>query len=273
MNQDKLECFRIDHIELIVRDLERSLDFYLQILGFALMEKSDGKAILGAGGRKLVELTEYRSAPQPTRGMTGIYHFAILVPGREHLSAFLEHMLQVKYPLTGASDHLFSEAVYLQDPDGIGIEVYADRSSKSWYDSQGNIKVATNPLDVEDLLTHGDHAWSGFPEGTIIGHLHFHVSDIPAARHFYVEKLGLDSTIEFGEQVLFVSGEGYHHHIGLNTWQGTGAKVPDHVVVGLKKASVQVSNTDLRNLIDKKILDAGTLEVIDPFGIHYQFSS
>lgn len=267
-----LHSFKINKVDLVVSDIEQSIIFYTKTLGFHLIDSSEGEADLGTeDGSCLVHLLENKQAVRPGRNVTGLYHFAILVPERKHLAAFLKHILETNYPLVGASDHLFSEAIYLQDPDDIGIEIYVDRPKEEWRYRDGQIQAATLPLDTNSLMQAYTEDWISFPNGTVIGHLHFHVSTIEKAREFYVGKFGLDPMIEMGDQVLFVSGEGYHHHIGLNIWNGQHAKVPTQPVLGMNRAHVEASKAD-RPFLLANGLNESDHTIIDPFGIEYIIS-
>ncbi|SDK17309.1 VOC family protein [Sediminibacillus albus] len=271
MNQTNLTSFHIKRIDLLVSNLHRSLAFYQNVLGFTVKEQEKSTALLGTPGNTgLIYLQEDIHAEQPAAGMTGLYHFAILVPSRKDLASFLQQMIYQNEPLIGASDHHFSEAIYLEDPDGIGIEVYADREKESWRELNGELPIAADPLDAKDLLSHAAK-WNGFPHGTTIGHLHFHVSTLAEARSFYVDAIGLAPTIEVGRQLLFVSAAGYHHHIGLNTWKGEGAVPAGERTIGLKKVYVQTSAEDIEHLTAQGAINAETGQARDPFHINYQF--
>ncbi|MCT2538234.1 VOC family protein [Aquibacillus koreensis] len=271
MTAYKLEQFQINHIDLVISNLEKSIAFYTDILGFSLLKKSDKEADLGIkDGHVLVHLIENSNALPPSKQYTGLYHYAILLPSRGHLASFLKHMIETGYPLVGASDHLVSEAIYLQDPDDIGIEVYVDRPKESWRYQGDQIEMATIPLNVDDLMKHYQEKWTSFPSGTMIGHLHFYVNSVKKANAFYIDKLGLSSMLSFGEQVSFVSAEGYHHHLGLNTWRGTNTEPPAGDVIGLTKAHITVSDNDAEYLVEEDLLDQNNNEITDPFGVKYK---
>lgn len=208
-------------VVLQVAELDRSVEFYERVLGLDVLERSGGGATLGAreGVRPLVELRERTGASRvPARGRIGLYHFAILLPDRPSLGRFVRHLAEIGVS-AGASDHLVSEALYLQDPDGLGIEVYADRPRSEWRWQDRQLRMATEPLDVRGLArAAGEETWRGAPAGTVIGHLHLHVGDIDRARSFYHEALGLDQVVWSYPGALFLSAGGYHHHLGVNTW-------------------------------------------------------
>ena len=211
---------RLGTVRLQVADLDRSLEWYRRVLGVRLLERGAGRAGLGAeDGRVLVELHERPAArPVPRRGRLGLYHFAVLLPGRSSLARFVRHVGETGERV-GMSDHLVSEAIYLNDPDGLGIEVYADRPRESWRRDGRQLAMATEPLALDDLLqTAGAERWSGMPAGTVMGHVHLHVGDLARAEAFYHAGLGLDKVVWGYPGALFLSAGGYHHHLGVNTW-------------------------------------------------------
>lgn len=212
-------------VRLQVSDLERSLPYYDRVLGMRLLDRGGDVATLGAqdGDRAIIELHELPGArPVPRRGRLGLYHYAILLPDRAALGRFVAH-LSSSNVYAGMSDHLVSEAIYLTDPDGLGIEVYADRPRDTWRYEGRQIAMSTMPLDAQDLVrATGGEPWTGMPNGTVIGHVHLHVGDLDKAAAFYHEALGLDKVVWGYPGALFLSAGGYHHHLGTNTW-ATGA--------------------------------------------------
>jgi catechol 2,3-dioxygenase len=217
---------RLGRVRLQVSELTRSLAFYQNVLGLRLIERHSSDALLAAEGddTPLVELRERRGArPMPRRGALGLYHFAILLPDRPALGRFLRHLGEIGAQ-AGASDHLVSESLYLQDPDNLGIEVYADRPRNSWNRVDRELMMATDPLDAAGLLqAAGNVKWQSMPEGTTIGHLHLHVGDLDQAAAFYSETVGFDRTVWHYPGALFMAAGGYHHHLGTNTWAGPDA--------------------------------------------------
>jgi catechol 2,3-dioxygenase len=213
-------------VHLQVADLERSLRYYQEVLGLRAIVLGDGIATLAPHGddMPLVRLHERSdAAPAPRRGRLGLYHFAILLPDRASLGRFVAHLAEIG-TRAGASDHLVSEALYLTDPDGLGIEVYADRPRAEWKWENGELRMATEPLDLDSVAAAaGGQRWTGMPPGTGIGHLHLHVGDIGRAAAFYGDALGLEPTVRSYPGALFLSAGGYHHHLGLNTWAGPDA--------------------------------------------------
>lgn len=221
----------VGRVRLQVSDIERSIAYYEKVLGLGVVERSNGSAALGAGGGDpvLLELREKPGARAvPRRGLLGLYHFAVLLPDRASLGKFLVHLSEVGVR-PGMSDHLVSEATYLTDPDGLGIEVYADRPRDSWRLADRQIAMATEPLDVESVIeAAGGERWTGAPSGTKIGHVHFHVGDIEKAAAFYHAALGLDKIVWGYPGALFMSAGGYHHHVGVNTWAAGSPPASDN---------------------------------------------
>lgn len=212
---------RLGPVRLQVAELERSVAYYRRVLGFGVVDESTDRAALGVADSEVpgVELHERPgAAPVPRRGRLGLFHYAILLPDRSSLGRFLAHLAEIGVP-AGASDHLVSEALYLNDPDGLGIEVYADRPRSAWRHEDRQLVMATEPLDQRDLLdAAGSEPWNGMPAGTTIGHVHLHVGDLGRAEAFYHEGLGFDKTVWNYPGALFLSAGGYHHHLGVNTW-------------------------------------------------------
>lgn len=259
-------------VELTVRDLARSQAFYERALGLRATEvggaggarEADGAAVAsgpreggqggdaGQGGEgqlalgvdgepPLLVLTADPSAPSPPRRSTGLFHFAVLMPTRRDLAVALRRLLEARIPLDGASDHFVSEALYLHDPDDNGIEIYRDRPREDWPHIDGRLEMATLPLDLEDLFTalpptSAKDALA--PPGTRMGHVHLKVSDLDQAEDFYAGVLGFDVTVKGYLGALFVSAGGYHHHLGLNTWQSLGGSPPAAGSVGLRSFDV-----------------------------------
>jgi catechol 2,3-dioxygenase len=215
------EATRLGRVRLQVADLERSLSFYERVLGMRVIRRTADSASLGPHGedREIVHLRQLRSArPVPKRGLLGLYHFAILLPDRASLGRFVAHLAAIG-EYAGMSDHFVSEAVYLTDPDGLGIEVYADRPRDAWRYDERQLYMTTNHLDVDDLIkSAGGERWMGMPPGTVLGHVHLYVDDIAKAEAFYHDALGFDKVVWSYPGALFMSAGGYHHHLGTNTW-------------------------------------------------------
>jgi len=221
-------------VHLIVADLEASLGFYQDLLGFRPAERTNGRVTFSATGSLPAHLILSAKTGARRRRTAGLYHFAIVLPTRGDLSRALRHLIETRVPIEGASDHGVSEALYLHDPEGNGIEIYADRPRVRWPVRGGTLTMGTTALDVEDLLAQDAGPWEGMPEGTRIGHVHLHVADLARAEQFYAGVLGFDVTVRGYPGALFLSAGGYHHHIGLNTWAGTGIAPRDQEDAGLR---------------------------------------
>lgn len=218
---------RLGPVRLRVSDLAQSRAFYESVLGMRVLREKDGAAELGApgGDRVLLELNETRGvSPAAQRERLGLYHFAILLPDRASLGRFIKHAGKLGIRL-GSADHLVSDALYLRDPDNLGIEVYADRPRDTWRRLGREIMMAADPLDFDGLLrAAGDEEWESMPAGTVIGHVHLHVGDLGQARAFYSDGLGFDVMTASYPGALFLGAGGYHHHLGTNVWAGAGAR-------------------------------------------------
>src|SRR3954451_6561208 len=207
-------------VRLQVSDLQRSVEYYREIIGLQVLSSYGASAQLGTGSsRTLLELRERRGAhPVPQHGRLGLYHFAIVVPDRAALGHFVTHLGQIGAHAASA-DHAVSEALYLWDPDGLGIEVYVDRPRSEWRWRDRELYMTTEPLNLRGLMREAPTSpWSGLPAGTRIGHMHLHVGDLSGAEDFYHRALGLDKTVWSYPGALFLSAGGYHHHLGTNTW-------------------------------------------------------
>ena len=215
------EATHLGRVRLQVADLDRSIAFYEQVLGMRVVRRTEDSAGLGPHGedREIVHLHQLASArPVPRRGLLGLYHFAILLPDRASLGRFVAHLGQIG-AYAGMADHFVSEAVYLTDPDGLGIEVYADRPRGAWRYDERQLYMTTDSLDVEDLVKEArGEPWKGMPPGTVLGHVHLYVDDIDKAAAFYHNALGFDKVVWSYPGALFMSAGGYHHHLGTNTW-------------------------------------------------------
>jgi catechol 2,3-dioxygenase len=221
------EQSRVGALRLQVSDLGRSVHFYESVLGFRVLERTADGACLGAADTEPLVWLHAPPGVRPAEGgALGLYHFAILLPHRAALGQLARHLAGARARV-GMADHLVSEAIYLSDPDGLGIEVYADRPRQDWRQDGSELVMTTEPLDVRDLLAAaGEHPWQGLPPGTRIGHVHLHVGDLTEAEKFYHRALGLDKVVWSYPGALFFSAGGYHHHLGTNTW-GTGEHPPD----------------------------------------------
>jgi catechol 2,3-dioxygenase len=249
---------RIGAVHLTIADLRRSVRFYERRLGFTVHRRDDRTAWLGAGGPDLLILSQCERAPR-VRGTTGLYHFAILVLSRLDLAHALRRMVATATIIQGAADHGVSEALYLADEDGIGIEVYRDRPREEWPVVDGRLQMGAAPLDLDALLAEAGRADSaaGLPRETTIGHVHLHVARLAEAHAFYVDALGFELTQRYGPSALFVAAGGYHHHIGLNTWAGVGAPPPPPGAIGLKHFALMLPDAAARDAVLAQVRAAG----------------
>lgn len=260
-------------LSLNIRNLDRSLSFYESRLGFTLHRREKHRAWLGSPDHPFLQLIEIQrmETPGPT---TGLYHFAVLLPSRGDLALLLGHMQAQNTPLDGFADHGVSEAIYLQDPDGNGIEIYRDRPQEDWPESGGQLNMITAPLHTDQLLNLAGKAvddWKGLPEGCILGHLHLQVDDISNAETFYQQTLGLDLRQRYGKSASFFSYGEYHHHIGVNTWNSKGAPPPDPRAPGLRwytmRESPRMNLQDVEKLALPELADQDGHMIQDPAGI------
>lgn len=269
---------RLGPVHLQVADLERSVAYYTRVLGLRLSDRSGRSARLAPHGddRVLVALQERSGvAPAARRAHLGLFHFAILLPDRASLGRFVRH-LGDEGERAGAGDHLVSEAFYLTDPDGLGIEVYADRPRATWTRIGRELRMATDPVDVADLVrAAGPTPWAGMPAGTVMGHVHLHVGDIARADAFYAEAVGFDRTTTRYPGALFLAAGGYHHHLGTNTWAGPAATTPRDDEAQLLAWTIELPDTAalaaLRQSLEQEgyattAEDVTTLETADPWG-------
>lgn len=258
-------------VSLTVASLSQAVDFYTNRLGLQVLKQQGETVHLGVGPIELLVLHANLGARRVPR-TAGLYHFALLVPTRRALGAALKHLIDTGVPLQGAADHLVSEAIYLADPEGNGIEIYRDRDRAEWIVRDGEVRMATDPLDAQGVLAAAigaptDH---GLPEGTRMGHVHLHVGDIAAAEAFYHGLLGFDITLRYGRSATFLSAGGYHHHLAVNTWAGVGAKPNPEGALGLKEFTVVVPDAaELRRIaaIASPVEDnGGDILLRDPSG-------
>jgi catechol 2,3-dioxygenase len=249
---------RMGPVELTVADLERSLDYWQRTIGLRVRDRENGRASLGAD-TELLALVEEPGA-QPDHGHTGLYHVALLVPHRPSLARWLAHAARDGVSLTGMSDHVVSEAIYLRDPDFHGIEIYADRPRELWEGKVGQV-MSTLPVDVDDLLGELDDpataSFDGLPDGTTMGHVHLRVADVPATVDFYNRVLGFAVTAQAGPAAAFLSAGGYHHHVGANTWESRGASPAPPGSATLRHATILLPSVEERDRVAGRVADAG----------------
>jgi catechol 2,3-dioxygenase len=239
---------RMGPVHLTVSDLDRSLAYYRDAIGLRELARENGRASLG-GDDELLVLYEEQGA-RPSHGHTGLFHFALLVPERRDLAAWLAHAARDGVTLTGLSDHDVSEAIYLRDPDYHGIEIYADRPRERW---EGEVarRLTTTPLDVENLLGELDdpetEPFDTLPGGAVMGHVHLKASSIPQTVAFYRDEVGFELMAALADQAAFLSAGGYHHHLGANVWESAGAPPPPPGFATLRHATMVLPAGDERD--------------------------
>jgi catechol 2,3-dioxygenase len=246
-------------VRLTVADLEGVRDFYRDAIGLSELEPGDGIVRLGTNGKALIELVGDPDAPPRPRGTSGLFHLAIVVPSRADLARTLQRVAEAGWRLSGASDHLVSEALYLSDPEGNGIELYRDRPREEWPIRDGVLQMDTLPLDLDGVLgeLRREDSGAGMPAGTRMGHVHLNVGDLSAAEAFYSGALGFDVMVRGYPGALFVSAGGYHHHIGLNTWAGEGAPPPPSGSRGLRQFEIRLPGADQLAAEEGRLREAG----------------
>lgn len=247
----------VGQVNLKVQDLDRALAFYQQVIGFKVLEQTERTAKLTTDGKTVLLSIEQPDDVLPKVGRTtGLYHFALLLPNRSDLANIVKHFIGIGLRF-GSSDHLVSEALYLSDPDGNGIEIYTDRDSSEWNWNNDEVNMTVDPLDFADLLSGEQQPWEGLPAGTVMGHIHLHVSELKQTEEFYVKGLGFDVVCRYGDQALFISSGKYHHHIGLNTWNGVGAPKPSPNSVGLESYTLMLPSEKSRDNIIGQLKELG----------------
>jgi catechol 2,3-dioxygenase len=251
----------IGKVRLRVADVDALAEFYERVVGLTDVARDGGVVRLGpGGGAPLVELEPAPTAPVPPSFSTGLFHLAVLVPDRAELARSLRRIAETGWRLTGASDHLVSEALYLNDPEGNGIEIYRDRPREHWNRDGDELRMATLPLDLESVLGELDRdeeSTGGVPAGTTMGHVHLRGADIPAAEGFYSGTLGLDVMVRSYPGALFLSAGGYHHHVGVNTWQSEGAPAPPEGALGLDRYELVFPDEASRDAAADRAADRG----------------
>lgn len=268
-------------VALKVADLEKLTKFYQEVIGLTILQKSPQQTVLGVTvGQPLLILNQVEH-PLPLTRQTGLYHVAFLLPDRSALGDALIHYLTVNAPISGASDHGYSEALYLTDPEGNGIEVYRDKPMDVWdIREDGEIFGITIEMDADGVAQAATGTWRGFPQGTTVGHVHLKVADLNQTEDFYTEGLGLALKLDFGTQAKFLATGLYHHHIGANTWTGRQLPAMSANDLGLDYFSFFVANQleldrierhwKEKSLAFEKNSD-GSLWVTDPSGIRMKF--
>lgn len=226
----------VTKVGIKARDVNALADYYKHAVGLQEISRKPGAIVLGAGGLGLLEIEEFKAGRPDDARAAGLFHTAFLLPSRVDLARWTRHAIDDKIEVTGASDHLVSEAVYLTDPEGNGIEIYADRPQDKWAFDGSAIKMATLPLDVNGLLGElnaSNSGWAGAPAGSMVGHIHLRVGNAQEAERWWHDELNFDTMAQYGSQAVFLSTGGYHHHVGANAWQSAGAKERDPDRTGL----------------------------------------
>lgn len=260
--------YHIGAVSLRVRDVAKLTTFYRDAIGLQVISLRGDEAVLGIDGEPLVKLL---AGAQPQASKAGLFHLAILLPSRRDLANWLAHVAKIHLPLEGASDHLVSEAIYLSDPEGNGIEIYRDRSRPEWPRRDGAIAMATERLDLDALLSEAEgKPYRGMPSGTRMGHIHLRVGDTSAAEGFYSGKLGFDVMVHYPGASFLASG-GYHHHIGANVWQSRGAAPRGEDEAGLASFELVARDGEAFAAMRERMAAAGgrdegaTATVTDPW--------
>ncbi|MEO8744166.1 MAG: VOC family protein [Candidatus Dormibacter sp.] len=242
-------------VELKVLDLQRESDFY-ERFGLTRLTGDADTVTLGAAGSPLLRLRMLPGGRERPRHTAGLYHFAILLPREDELGGFLQRSIEERLPLTGTADHFVSQALYFDDPEGNGIEVYADRPRSEWQYPNGRLNIGTDHLDFERLLRIADKPQKKFSGGTVLGHMHLNVSDLDSSQAFY-ESMGMELMAEAGRVMRFMSWDGYHHHLGINLLEGRGAAAVEAGVRGLERFEVK--------RIERALTDPDRIEVTPTF--------
>lgn len=275
MNFHKKPVTHVGEVGLKVVNLLKMKQFYENVIGFEVISEEEDKVSLGVGSKVLVELEVVEGLTQKQGRYAGLYHFAILLPTRESLGKILVHLHQQGIQ-SGSADHLVSEALYLSDPEGNGIEIYQDRKPELWNWSNDEVSMAVDPIDAQGLVEEAQKSsepWNRLPAETVIGHIHLHMSDLDEAKDFYVNGLGLEVVSSLGGQAIFLADQKYHHHIGMNVWNGVGIPALPEKVAGLHYYTLVMENEN-RNKIAKNLRAIGAeivhredyWEVKDPSG-------
>lgn len=272
----------VGQAHLAVSDLDGVSNFYRTMLGFKTFEESASGVLLGAGDRPFLRITTDKALRRAPRTGAGLFHNAFLVPDRTELARWLKHAAHSGVVLDGASDHLVSEAIYLSDPEGNGIEIYRDRSPMEWtYHPDGTVEMATHRLDLQALYDSApDDAWEGMAAGTGIGHIHLQVGDIPAADAFYRDVLGMKLMSTYPGAHFYATGA-YHHHVAANIWNSRRAAPREKNLSGLQdytltfndRASLDAALAAADRLAVKATQENGVWSLTDPFGIGVRLSA
>ena len=268
------------HVHLNVNDLSRSTIFYENILGLRILNQTPEMVNFTTNGQDTILTIEQSKANNNVmQNAAGLYHMAFLVPSKQELGTIFKHIHSSGYPFSGASDHKVSEALYLNDVDGNGIEIYYDRSPDQWNWQNGDVEMTVDPLDIDSLVESAvDTTFNGIPTATVMGHVHLRVVNLAEAETFYVQGLGFEAVNRYGSQALFISSNGYHHHIALNVWGNPKSIERDDSTLGLKSFSIVYPNNEARQKVVGQLQEIGAtvsekgdfVSAIDPSGVEVQ---
>lgn len=252
------------HVQLKVSDLVRSIEYYTTIIGFKVLKQTETEAYLTADGQTgLVSLVEVQNAQPLKQGFAGLYHLALLLPSRKDLGNIVQHFVNMNIRL-GAADHDVSEALYLNDPDGNGIEIYIDRHESEWtWNQDDQVHMVTEQLNFQPILAAADGNWNGLPADTVMGHVHLSVVNLDKSEQFYTNVLDYNVVTRYGAQALFVSTGKYHHHFGLNTWNSNNGHAPTNDMVGLKSFTVVLKDAQYVEEVKQSLTTNGF--IVDNF--------
>lgn len=264
-------------VTLYVANIKRSIQFYTEIIGLSVLKKADNYVTFTANGQdKLITLIEQKKTDRQIELTAGLYHFALLLPERTDLAKIVRHFMNIGLGF-GSGDHLVSEAIYLNDPDGNGIEIYVDRDTSEWSWQNGEVEMTTAPVNINELIStiSDEDAWTTIPPKTIMGHIHLQVNDLRENEQFYVDGLGFTIVSRYGNQALFISDAKYHHHIAFNTWAGRNLPKATDMMSGLKSYTIMLPNEEVLERIIYQLQtinvpvkeDSGQYYVNDPSNI------
>lgn len=246
------------HVQLKVSDLVRSIEYYTTFIGFKVLQQTETEAYLTADGQtSLVSLVEVQNAQPLKQGFAGLYHLALLLPSRKDLGNIVQHFVNLNVRI-GAADHDVSEALYLNDPDGNGIEIYIDRHESEWtWNQDEQVHMVTEQLNFQPILAAADGNWNGLPADTVMGHVHLSVVNLDKSEQFYTNVLDYNVVTRYGAQALFVSTGKYHHHFGLNTWNSNNGHAPTNDMVGLKSFTVVLKDAQYAEEVKQSLTTNG----------------
>lgn len=246
------------HVQLKVFNLVRSIEYYTTVIGFKVLQQTETVAYLTADGQSsLVSLVEVQNAQPLKQGFAGLYHLALLLPSRKDLGNIVQHFVNMNIRL-GAADHDVSEALYLNDPDGNGIEIYIDRHESEWtWNQDEQVHMVTEQLNFQPILAAADGNWNGLPADTVMGHVHLSVVNLDKSEQFYTNVLDYNVVTRYGAQALFVSTGKYHHHFGLNTWNSNNGDAPKNDMVGLKSFTVVLKDAQYAEEVKQSLTNNG----------------